>query len=70
MKITKITHGHGYTQSFQNSANEKTFNFIRVFNELEAVLDEGEKVAEVQAALRDAVEKLNMRDIKKLLKNS
>ena len=70
MKITKITHGHGYTQAFQSNCNEKSFNYLRVYNELEVVPEEGEKVADIQKALRDAVDKLNNRDLNKLLKNS
>lgn len=61
MKITKITHGHGETKNIGN------YESIRTYNEIEAVLEDGDKIPSVQSKLRKAVEKLNVLDFEKLL---
>lgn len=61
IKITKITFGLGETKNIGN------FESLRVYNELEAVVAEGDKVAEVQEELRKSVILLNERDFNVLL---
>lgn len=61
IKITKVVFGLGETKNIGN------FESLRVYNELEATLLEGDKVAEVQEELRKAVVKLNEKDFNKLL---
>ena len=61
MKITKVVHGQGVTKNTGN------YESLRVYNEVEATLDAGEKVAYVQVKLRKAVEVLNEKDFEELL---
>lgn len=59
--IKKITFGIGETKNIGN------FESIKVYNELEAVLREGEKISDVQRKLREMVVLLNERDFNALL---
>ena len=61
IEITKITFGMGETRNIGN------FESIRVYNELESPLVEGQKVSDVQEELRKAVIKLNERDFNSIL---
>jgi hypothetical protein len=61
---SKVVFGLGETRNIGN------FESLRVYNELEAPILEGQKVAEVQEELRKAVVKLNERDFNNLLQKS
>lgn len=61
LKVNKVVFGLGETKNIGN------FESLRVYNELEAVVQEGDKVADVQEQLRKAVVKLNERDFNQLL---
>jgi hypothetical protein len=60
---TKVVVGVGETKNIGN------FESIRVYNELEAPVLEGQKVADIQEELRKAVIKLNERDFNAMLGN-
>ena len=62
IKINKVTVGVGETKNIGN------YESIRVYNELESPILEGQNVADVQEELRIAVIKLNERDFNNLLK--
>jgi len=59
--VNKIVFGLGETKNIGN------FESLRVYNELEATIQEGDKVADVQEQLRMAVIKLNERDFNALI---
>ena len=61
LKVTKIVFGLGETKNIGN------FESLRVYNELEAVVQEGDRVEEIQEELRKAVILLNKRDFNVLL---
>ncbi len=61
LKVNKVVFGLGETKNIGN------FESLRVYNELEATVQEGDKVADVQEQLRKAVVKLNERDFNALL---
>jgi len=61
LKITRIVHGQGVTKNTGN------YESTRVYNELEAVVGEGDTVKEVQEKLRKAVAILNQKDFEELL---
>ena len=62
LKINKVVFGLGETKNIGN------FESLRVYNELEATVQEGDKVADIQKELREAVIKLNNRDFNTILK--
>ena len=59
--VTKVIFGLGETKNIGN------FESLKVYNELEATILEGQKVSEVQAELRKMVVQLNERDFNTLL---
>lgn len=61
LKITRIVHGQGVTKNTGN------YESVRVYNEIEAEIQEGESVKDVQAKLREAVAILNQKDFETLL---
>lgn len=61
MKIVKITHGIGETKNIGN------YESIRTYNEIEALVEEDDKISDVQEKLRKAVLKLNKRDFDEML---
>lgn len=61
LKVNKIVFGLGETKNIGN------FESLRVYNELEATIQDGDKVADVQEQLRNAVVKLNERDFNALI---
>ena len=61
IKINKVTFGLGETREIRK------FEYIKIYNELEAVVGEGDSVADIQEQLREAVLKLNERDFNALL---
>jgi len=62
IKITRVVFGLGETKNIGN------FESLRVYTELEAVVGEGDKVADINEQLREAVIKLNEHDFNIMLK--
>jgi len=63
INISKVTVGIGETKNIGN------YESVRVYNELESPLLEGQNVADVQAELRKAAIQLNERDFNNILKS-
>lgn len=61
IKITKITFGLSETKEIRK------FEYIKIYNELEAVVGEGDSVAEIHDALVKAVKDMNEYDFNNLL---
>lgn len=61
LKITRVVHGQGVTKNTGN------YESIRVYNELEAVVEDGDNVKEIQNKLRKAVDILNRADFEELI---
>ena len=61
IKIKKVIFGLGETKNIGN------FESLRVYNELEATVGEGDSVATIHDELREAVKKLNEHDFNNLL---
>ena len=61
MKVTRIVHGQGVTKNIGN------FESIRIYNEIEAEIAEGEDVRKVQSSLKKGVYDLNLKDCKELV---
>jgi len=61
VKITKITHGQGETKNTGN------YESLRVYNEVEALIEPGDTIKDIQIKLRTAVAKLNEKDFDNLL---
>ena len=61
MKVTKMTHGQGVVH---NTGNYESF---RIYNEVEVSVVEGDDIKKCHTKLREAVDKLNQQDVKRLL---
>ena len=61
MKIISITHGQGVTKNIGN------YESLRVYNEVEALVEPGDKIKDIQVKLRKAIAKLNEKDFDDLL---
>ena len=61
MKVTKLVHGQGVVKNTGN------YESIRVYNEVEVTLNDGDNVKECHVKLREAVDKLNQQDLERLL---
>ena len=61
VKIVKVTFGIGETKNIGN------FESLKIYNELEAAVGEGDTVADIHAQLKDAVLKLNEFDFNTIL---
>jgi len=60
MKVNKVTTGIGETKNIGN------YESVRVYTELEATLEKGDKISDVQKELREMIVKLNERDFNNL----
>lgn len=61
IKITRVVVGIGETKNIGN------YESIKVYNELEATVQEGDKISEIQEDLRKKVVQLNERDFNNIL---
>jgi hypothetical protein len=61
MKVTKLTHGQGVVRNIGN------YESVRIYNEVEVTLNEGDKVKDCHTKLRQAVDKLNQQDLDNIL---
>ena len=61
MKVIKLTHGQGVVKNTGN------YESIRIYNEVEVIINKEDSVKEAHATLREAVEKLNQQDLKRIL---
>jgi len=61
MKVTKLMHGQGVVKNTGN------YESIRVYNEVEVTINEGDDVKKCHIKLREAVDKLNRQDLDRIL---
>jgi len=61
MKVTKLVHGAGVVKNTGN------YESIRIYNEVEVSIDEGDDIKKAHIKLREAVAKLNQQDVERLL---
>jgi len=61
MKVIRLTHGSGVVRNMGN------YESVRIYNEVEVTINEGDSVKDAHATLREAVEKLNQQDLKRIL---
>lgn len=61
MKVTRLLHGQGVVKNTGN------YESVRVYNEVEVTLNEGDEVKDCHVKLRKAVDKLNQQDLECIL---
>ena len=61
MKVTKLMHGQGVVKNIGN------YESIRIYNEVEVSIADGDDIKKCHVKLREAVEKLNKQDIERIL---
>jgi hypothetical protein len=61
MKVIRLTHGCGVVKNTGN------YESVRIYNEVEVTINEGDSVKEAHVKLREAVEKLNKQDLDRIL---
>jgi len=61
MKVIKLVHGQGIVRNTGN------YESVRIYNEVEVTLNEGDNVKDAHVKLREAVEKLNTQDLDRIL---
>jgi hypothetical protein len=61
MKVIRLTHGCGVVKNTGN------YESVRIYNEVEVTINEGDSIKDAHVKLREAVEKLNKQDLDKIL---
>lgn len=61
MKVIKLVHGQGVVRNMGN------YESVRIYNEVEVTINNGDSVKDAHIKLREAVEKLNKQDLDRIL---
>jgi hypothetical protein len=61
MKVIKLVHGQGVVRNTGN------YESVRVYNEVEVTINEGDSIKDAHIKLREAIEKLNKQDLDRIL---
>jgi hypothetical protein len=61
MKVIRLTHGCGIVKNTGN------YESVRIYNEVEVTINEGDSIKDAHTKLREAVEKLNKQDLDRIL---
>jgi len=62
MKVIRLAHGQGVVRNTGN------YESVRIYNEVETIINDGATVKKVHALLKRQVEKLNRHDLNEVLK--
>ena len=61
MKVSKLLHGQGVVKNIGN------YESVRIYNEVEVTINEGDDIKKCHVKLREAVDKLNKQDLERML---